>query len=263
MMKIRICSDLHLERICNSPDIFDFIDKQLLPHHKDDIDSVLCIAGDLTNSNSYLRIAGHLSNRFKYVVAVAGNHEYYHSHIGEYRNKEFPDNFFFGNTSDTITIEGIKFIATTLWSNIKRTRNENIISASLNDFNCINGLNIESYMNYYCYQMNWIVRELENVGGVQKVVVLTHHCPSLKSVHPKYKDDKINDAFVSDLDWVIERYQPKLWIHGHTHSSFDYMIGNTNIVCNPFGYYAVEENIMYQPRLYKTEVEDCSPSTII
>jgi hypothetical protein len=28
---------------------------------------------------------------------------------------------------------------------------------------------------------------------------------------------------------------PALWIHGHTHDSFDYLVGPTRIVCNPKG----------------------------
>jgi hypothetical protein len=27
-----------------------------------------------------------------------------------------------------------------------------------------------------------------------------------------------------------------LWVHGHTHSSFDYLLNGTRVVCNPRGY---------------------------
>ena len=35
--------------------------------------------------------------------------------------------------------------------------------------------------------------------------------------------------------------QIKLWTHGHTHDVFDYVIGETRIVCNPRGYYGYEQ----------------------
>ena len=35
---------------------------------------------------------------------------------------------------------------------------------------------------------------------------------------------------------MIEIKQPSLWLHGHTHESFDYNIKNTRVVCNPRGY---------------------------
>jgi hypothetical protein len=71
-----------------------------------------------------------------------------------------------------------------------------------------------------------------------KFIVVGHHCPSKKSIHPKYAHDKImNGAFASDLDdFIAYRPQIRLWTHGHTHEPFDYTIGETRVVCNPRGY---------------------------
>ncbi|NBT05096.1 MAG: metallophosphoesterase, partial [Proteobacteria bacterium] len=48
-----------------------------------------------------------------------------------------------------------------------------------------------------------------------------------------------NGAYVSDLDQLILDHPAiKVWSHGHTHTSFDYMIGDhCRVVCNPRGYY--------------------------
>jgi hypothetical protein len=72
----------------------------------------------------------------------------------------------------------------------------------------------------------------------KKYIVVSHHCPSKKSIHPKYAHDTImNAAFASDLDdFIAYRPQIKLWTHGHTHEPFDYTIGETRVVCNPRGY---------------------------
>lgn len=68
-------------------------------------------------------------------------------------------------------------------------------------------------------------------------IVVGHHCPSELSVAPQYKGDLLNGAFRSNLDDFIEqRPQICLWLHGHTHYNFDYCIGETRIVCNPRGY---------------------------
>ena len=66
-------------------------------------------------------------------------------------------------------------------------------------------------------------------------VVITHHAPSSKSIHPKYWNND-NYAYFSDLEEFILRRKPALWVHGHTHHTFDYMIGGTRVVCNPVGY---------------------------
>ena len=77
-----------------------------------------------------------------------------------------------------------------------------------------------------------------------KVVIVGHHAPSKSSTKPQYQGDFIvNGAYSSDLsDLILDNPCIKLWTHGHTHSSFDYMLGSTRIVCNPRGYYNYEEN---------------------
>ena len=47
-------------------------------------------------------------------------------------------------------------------------------------------------------------------------------------------------------DYILE-HQPHLWIHGHTHESFDYELGNTRMVCNPRGCASTEENKAFRP----------------
>jgi hypothetical protein len=41
----------------------------------------------------------------------------------------------------------------------------------------------------------------------------------------------------------------RLWVHGHTHDSFDYTIKGTRVVCNPRGYArdGVNENPHFEP----------------
>ena len=60
------------------------------------------------------------------------------------------------------------------------------------------------------------------------------------------------DVHVKDrgLQWIFDQkleHQPRLWIHGHTHESFDYQIGKTRVVCNPRGYASIEENHCFRP----------------
>jgi Icc-related predicted phosphoesterase len=71
-----------------------------------------------------------------------------------------------------------------------------------------------------------------------KFVVVGHHSPSFQSVHEFYKHDTVmNGGYHSELsEFIMDRPQIKLWTHGHTHHCFDYVIGETRIVCNPRGY---------------------------
>lgn len=75
-----------------------------------------------------------------------------------------------------------------------------------------------------------------------KVVVVGHHAPSKTSTKPQYENDTlVNGAYSSDLsEFILDHPQIKLWTHGHTHDTFDYMIGSTRVVCNPRGYAGYE-----------------------
>lgn len=83
--------------------------------------------------------------------------------------------------------------------------------------------------------IDFLNKAIENKS---KVVVVTHHGPSKKSIHPKYADDyEMNGGYVSSLEDIIEpNPQIKYWIHGHVHSKFDYTIGETRVLTNPRGY---------------------------
>jgi Icc-related predicted phosphoesterase len=80
-------------------------------------------------------------------------------------------------------------------------------------------------------------------------MVMTHHAPSFRSVAPQFRDDLLTAAYASARDDLIERFQPALWAHGHTHVSFDYRIGRTRVVCNPRGYVPDEVNAGFDPGL--------------
>lgn len=61
-------------------------------------------------------------------------------------------------------------------------------------------------------------------------IVLTHYAPSLQSLPPHRRGDPAAAGAVNDLDALITRTQPALWVHGHTHHDADYRIGESRIV---------------------------------
>ena len=79
---------------------------------------------------------------------------------------------------------------------------------------------------------------VELLSPDKKFIVMTHHSPSMKSVHPKFGVDALNYAFSNTRleDFIMDNPNIKYWVHGHTHDSHDYMIGECRVVCNPRGY---------------------------
>lgn len=92
--------------------------------------------------------------------------------------------------------------------------------------------------------MLMIINAAVEANPAGKFVVVGHHAPSKQSTKPQYEDDVIvNGAYSSDLsEFILDRPQIKLWVHGHTHSQFDYMVGSTRIVANPRGYVGYERH---------------------
>lgn len=56
-------------------------------------------------------------------------------------------------------------------------------------------------------------------------MVVTHHLPHPRSIHPSFANDPLTPAFCSDLTEMVEGSDAALWVHGHTHSSSDYIAG--------------------------------------
>lgn len=259
-MKIAVCSDLHLE--------FGDLDLQ----NTENAD-VLVLSGDilvaqyltdtkfgfLTQTMVGERFHAFIERcceRFPDVVYVMGNHEHYHGDFAtsaKIIRETFADleNFNFLDKEWTI-INGVKFFGGTLWTNMNNkdhiTKYE--IKKMMNDFrivkNTLVGENCKFSPDDAIEEHYDFRRKLDEFLLIQPdmpVVVVGHHAPSKKSTHPRYaRDVLMNGGYSSDLDsYIMERPQIKLWTHGHTHEPFDYMIGETRIVCNPRGYIGHEQ----------------------
>ena len=81
----------------------------------------------------------------------------------------------------------------------------------------------------------WLDRKLAQAYP-GPTVVITHHAPSRQSIHPRFADSLLNACFVSDAERLVDGSRAQLWVHGHTHDSFDYVLNGTRVVCNPRGY---------------------------
>lgn len=94
-------------------------------------------------------------------------------------------------------------------------------------------------------QVGWLRTQLTD-EFVGTTVVVTHHLPHPRSIHRKYKASSLNPSFASDLSNLMGP-SVSLWIHGHTHESFDYVVNSTRVVCNPRGYAPMELNEAFDP----------------
>jgi hypothetical protein len=151
---------------------------------------------------------------------------------------------------DTKQIGDVTFIGCTLWTDMNGSDplTLHIVNSGMNDFQVIRN-DSQGYVKLRPAHV--VSRHRSSLDYIKTVVqgnrekryaVVGHHAPSKLSTHPRYADDiHMNGAYSSDLsEFILDHPEIKLWTHGHTHYPFDYMIGDTRIVCNPRGYIGYE-----------------------
>lgn len=229
-MRIQILSDIHIE----------FGNYNL---SKSDAD-VICIAGDLGTGSRGLDWIKNQTT--KPVIYVFGNHEFYNHDISLIKQLSInkPANVFILENK-SIEINNVVFYGATLWTDflLYGSENEKLCKQNalrMNDYHCIKNrkslLTADIVQKINLESVNWLVKESRKKDKNKKSVIVTHHAPSTKSIHEKYKSDILNSSFSSNLDDLVIMMDADVWIHGHTHTSFNYNIGKTNIICNPRGY---------------------------
>jgi Icc-related predicted phosphoesterase len=234
-MRILVLSDLHNE----------FLRAPRLIAHQPQVD-VVVLAGDIDLDCRGLEWARRTFDTR--IVYVPGNHEFYNHDFDATRERMRTVADLLGIDlldPGIVEIGDVMFIGATLWTDFNLFENPEremaIAMKQLNDFRIIKGFTPARSLRRHEEERAYIERELAKFRG-RRCVVVTHHLPSRQSVAERYRGDKLSAAFASNLDVIIEREQPRLWIHGHTHDGFDYRLGETRVVCNPHGYPDENEN---------------------
>jgi hypothetical protein len=236
--------------------------QNVVPPLPDDRETIALVAGDLGlahRQETWLKPLSLFSKQFRAVVYVEGNHFFYHNdyfgRIHELKNKlSLPRNVYFLE-NETVEIEDVVFIGATLWTDFqgKDFFKMQVARKNMNDFAVIKKptgqrLLPEDTVDIFCESKDYIFDVINSTSGKKRVVV-THHGVSPLSIHERFRGDSLNSAFMSDLSGEIIDHGPDLWVHGHTHNSFDYMLGKTRVVVNPYGYKDVEVNTQYKKDL--------------
>ena len=190
------------------------------------------------------------SFQFPHVIYIMGNHEFYNGkfYAGiDYMREEcarYPNIYML--EQDMKIIDDVVFVGGTLWTNMNKRDplTMHAIEGMMNDFRIVRN----EHRNYACMSaLDVAIRHDKTLAYIKhvvqehkdkKCVVVGHHTPSFQSCHPMYGNDTLmNGGYHSDLsEFILDHPQIKLWTHGHTHHPFDYVIGETRVVCNPRGY---------------------------
>lgn len=257
-MFFRLFSDIHLE--------FGPFE---IPHLDTDKDTILVLAGDIavaSKPSQYFEFITDACQRFNHVIWIPGNHEHYHGSIlrsmekmkravGHLENLSIVNN-------ETVLFEqcNTAFVCSTMWTDMANGNPMIMYDAErcMNDYNLIRTgtpgvpyqrrlLASDTYKEHLdaIKYIKTAIQQEKEFG--RQVVVVTHHAPSYQSIHDDYRSDRLNPAYCSPLDSLIEELAPDYWCHGHIHQGQDYHIGTTNVIANPRGYVGHEHVRYFEP----------------
>ena len=246
-MRLYPVSDLHNESLPWSP--------------PGDLDGVLLVAGDIHTrgrAGDFLREAAPL---YKHVVAVLGNHDHWdgaaentmitiRASLRDYPNVHVLD-------KDTVVLDGVRFVGCTLWTHVPPDALMSVQN-TIRDYERIRiakgqtKLNVGTTNYWHTQEKAFLETTLQQPFDGPTVVV-THHAPSAQSIDARYKEHAsaaaLNHGYHTHLDQWASSLGFDVWIHGHTHHSFQYEFGPGQLVCNPRGYAPAMVNPDFNERL--------------
>ena len=248
-MKIHILSDLHLG--------FSGFEQP-----RTDAD-VVVLAGDIARP----RAAAEWALGFdRPVLYVPGNHEFYggtlQGTIDELSRLLAGSHVELLDDTEVV-MGGVRFLGSILWTDFRVCGEGEAQAAAMaeaqrlmRDFSRIGNdatggpFTPQDAAARFAQHAAWLQSRLA-VPHAGPTVVVTHHAPARGSIHPRFAGSLLNAGFVSDAERLLGADRVQLWIHGHTHDSFDYAVNGTRVVCNPRGYAkdGVPENARFDPQL--------------
>lgn len=241
-MKLRVLSDIHIEH--NMPDSVP-----------DCTADVVILAGDIANGRDGIDWAARAFDMP--IIYVPGNHEYYESTF------DTVDRLLAEGASDagkvtllngaaTVLDNGkdqpVRVIGATWWTDYAlygtnrvdeamdacaRVMVDHRLIATAGDDGQHRAFTPADALQRHRDTTAWLADILaQPFEG--KTVVVTHHGPDLGSLDARYAHDVVSAGFLSRRPDLVALAD--VWIHGHTHTSFDYWIDDSRVVCNPRGY---------------------------
>ena len=247
MIKTKVISDIHLEFLNQNLNKVDRLFNKLFAKETQPID-VLFLAGDICSLTEkhlpklyrFLElIVEHIEPREIYYVF--GNHEYY--------GLEWFDDWYLTTITDRIlnlssdkthifvsgkgplAIDYQNVFMSTLW--YKDVPDVWLLQDNMSDFSEIGSASPQLFTDIY----EQTVRLLHSyTKETRPDYWIFHHLPSWSSITGYHKTDRLNCYYVGDIADLILELEPRMVVHGHSHTPVEYWLGKTLVKSNPIGY---------------------------
>ena len=206
-----MASDLHIEQHER------FVPEDML----NPLANILVLAGDigsLYRVDQLRTFLTYVCSRFKWIIYVPGNYEYYHINgakeltMFQLKNnllrlaKEFPNLFVLDQGYLDIGKE-VRVIGATLWSHIKTIRPYIVRIPEMNK---------ELYNKLHKSDLKYLTETIKNARKENKKVMVVTHYPPIPAPHGR--KTKFRELYENHLPPEIF-HQVSAWVYGHTHDN--------------------------------------------
>ena len=144
--------------------------------------------------------------------------------------------------NDVFEFDDCVFLGTTLWSNFElnvkeKELSKNAAKFAICDFSTIfknkKTLTPDDMECLNKESVSFLEKNLLKYKN-KKTIVISHFAPFTGSINEAYRHEASQAYFVNNFDDKFGGLAD-YWIHGHTHSSYNYNVHGTNVICNPRG----------------------------
>lgn len=252
-MMIHPVSDLHLETRGFPPEEKVLVRPPWIV--QENMADVVVVAGDAHLGTAAPKFLRRFYPKAR-IVYVPGNHEYYQGRLDTLdaelkRECERYEIHFLQRES--VTLDGVVFLGCTLWTDflLFEPRYSAVEAgfetmAALNDYRLIRlsdrhdpgnirPITWSDTRRLHADDVRWLSGELAAYRG-ERIVVVTHHAPTIRMTTPEFSQDLATAGFCSDLEALVKASGARYWISGHCHNSAQIQLGDTLVVSNPLGY---------------------------
>lgn len=266
-LTVSYISDVHIDhhlKDCTPRKVKSYIKNYLLPRWFDmsQKGDVICLAGDIFDKHeSAFNVFSAFKSFYKEVMYVYGNHECY-VYSKKLMHTEDKLNHIRQAAKDTgvhmlegttVNVHGVTFGGSSAWYDFsygiqKHGHSFNSMLEYWKDYMSDATLVYDSYVLQPTYPYtkripsldfkSFMLKRLDEVKRLNESVdiMLTHIGPKVPEALPlKYKEANTGFYFFDGEDDIV-RIQPKVWIFGHTHQTYDEVFYKTRLLCNPYGY---------------------------
>lgn len=225
-MKIKYISDIHN----------DYNRENHLLKYTGDADTVLVVAGDINSKGRSVSDLEAVADRWKAIVAVAGNHDWWGLSLDEKHKFDTDVDNLHILLNNYVKIDNVIFCGTTLWHEVGADEywwKQTMVDAKKirgPNYSRLHGADIDiEHMNAVEF-----IKDCQSVFAGKKKVLVTHHALTGESVSERYRGSSSNKYYYTHHPELLEGFD--YHIHGHMHSPSDYEVFGCNVLCNPLGH---------------------------